>query len=205
MSEDDGKLPTFEDLLFTKFSRLVAKRGTGADEFLNVVMEALSESDSVHPTQTLQYRKEIERLTNDNADLRRRQELRVKRLEADLADEMTKNASYLFQLAGQKARVLRAELAVAEVDEVLREAGIEYPLGKRGVEDLAGMVEGQAQRAEEAEEVSRKREEYVRTLIRNLRTVMAPLMETDDVGAVNLFFTKAEAILHNVETELDNA
>ncbi|MCM2391763.1 hypothetical protein [Streptomyces albipurpureus] len=34
---------------------------------------------------------------------------------------------------------LRTELAA--IDDVLREAGIEYPLGVRGVKDLAGMLE----------------------------------------------------------------
>lgn len=179
--------------------RLVGTRGASVDIYLEAVMRTLG------PTVVAQT-EEIDRLTNDNADLRRQQELRIKQSDSQVADERAMHAQALARLAEQRARVLRSELAVAEVDEALRAAGIEYPLGKRGVEDLGEMVDGQRERAEEAEKVSRKREEYVRTLITNLRTALEPVKdEPDDPNVVDLYIAKAEAILHNVEKELDNA
>lgn len=146
-----ARYPKLIALMSKDFGELVGQRTTHIDDWLNAAMK------SVRPMLNLQRAgydsrgEVIEHLTEEKNALERRLELWAKRADSTLADEMAKNAQYLARLAEQKARVLRAELAVAEIDDVLRKAGIQYPLGKRGVEDLAGMVEGQTERAEEAE------------------------------------------------------
>jgi len=50
-------------------------------------------------------------------------------------------------------------MAAVELDDILREAGIEYPLGTRGVRDLVNQRDGQRERAEEAEDLAARTHE----------------------------------------------
>ena len=50
-----------------------------------------------------------------------------------------------------KARLARRATEIVDVDALLREAGIEYPLGIAGLHDLVSQRDGEQDRAEEAE------------------------------------------------------
>jgi hypothetical protein len=75
---------------------------------------------------------------------------------------MTERRDYGSELVDEVAR-LRA--ALAEVDRELREGGIEYPLGARGVHDAIMQRDGHLDRAREAETAlaeAQEREQRVR-------------------------------------------
>jgi hypothetical protein len=81
---------------------------------------------------------------------------------------MTERRDYGSELVDEVAR-LRA--ALAEVDRELREGGIEYPLGARGVHDAIMQRDGHLDRAREAETAlaeAQEREQRVRGIAKSL-------------------------------------
>lgn len=79
---------------------------------------------------------EAARLANEGM-LAAQNELVLERLrrESQVADQVEINAKQAARLQEQKATELRARLMVAELNEELRKAGFEHPLGIEGVRD----------------------------------------------------------------------
>lgn len=83
-------------------------------------------------------RQQAVQLIVETDELKQRSATALKRSQASLYEAQAAMLSAQREAVSGQAKVLRSELLEHEVNELLRDNGYEYPLGMRGLRDMAG-------------------------------------------------------------------